>query len=551
MEIVTTSPIPGQKTGTSGLRKKTSLVESTPNFIENWVQSVVNAIGSLAQKSFAIGGDGRYLNPQAIQSIIGILAANGAEGVVVARDGLMSTPAVSCLIRKRKLSGGFILTASHNPAGKTGDWGIKFNAEAGEPAPESFTDRIFMETMNIHEIKRMQLSADLSNLGITRHGNFSIEVIDPVSDYLDLLKNIFDFEMLRNFCARPEFSLLFDGMNAVTGVYAKKIFCEALGLPEKSIRQCTPLPDFGGGHPDPNLTYAADLLRCMQKNAHVVFGAASDGDGDRNMILGRNGFFVSPSDSVAIIANYAEQAIPYFARHKILGVARSMPTSRALDIVAAAKKFPCFQTPTGWKYFGNLMDAGLANLCGEESFGTGGDHIREKDGLWAVMCWLSILAFEATQKGRLVEVEEICKQHWDVYGRHFYRRCDYEECESSAAEKMFEHLREQVKKHVNGSVVSEGWIIQSAEEYTYVDPVDKSVASKQGIIFCFANGGRVIFRLSGTGSSGATIRLYMELYTKEWRSAVEELETTEIMDVALLLSNLQSFTGRSKPTVVT
>ena len=493
MEIVTTSPIPGQKTGTSGLRKKTALVEATPNFVENWVQSVVNAIGSLAQKSFAIGGDGRYLNPEAIQSIINILAANGAEGVVVARDGLMSTPAVSGLIRQRKLAGGFILTASHNPAGKSGDWGIKFNASAGEPAPESFTDLILKETLNIHEIRRMHFSVDLSKVGLIRHGNFLIEVVDPVTDYFNLLKEIFNFDNLQEFCARPDFGFVFDGMNAVTGVYAKSIFCGFLGLAEQSLRHCTPLPDFGGGHPDPNLTYAADLIACMQENAHFVLGAASDGDGDRNMILGRRGFFVSPSDSVAIIANYAERAIPYFARHKIRGVARSMPTSRALDVVASEKKFPCFQTPTGWKYFGNLMDAGLVNLCGEESFGTGSDHIREKDGLWAVMCWLSILAYETRENGRLVEVEEICEKHWDTFGRHFYRRCDYEECDSSAAERMFDHLRGEVQSHASGSSVKQGWVVKSAEEYNYVDPVDKSVANKQGIIFCFENGSRIIY----------------------------------------------------------
>ena len=350
---------------------------------------------------------------------------------------------------------------------------------------------------------------------------------------------------------RPDFGLIFDGMNAVTGVYAESIFCETLGLPESSLRQCTPLADFGGSHPDPNLTYAADLLAAMRAAPSAVFGAASDGDGDRNMILGRNGFFVSPSDSVAIIADHAEAAIPYFARHKIHGVARSMPTSRALDVVAAEKKFPCYQTPTGWKYFGNLMDAGRANLCGEESFGTGGDHIREKDGLWAVMCWLSILAHAADSEGRLVEVEEICERHWNKYGRHFYRRCDYEECEAVAAERMFDHLRGQIERVKASPVVRDGWTVSSAEEYTYVDPVDKTVASKQGIIFSFENGSRIVYRISGTGSAGATIRLYMELYAKQWKGVSEHLERDEIMDIAQSLSNLTAITGRTTPTVVT
>ena len=337
-------------------------------------------------------------------------------------------------------------------------------------------------------------------------------------------------------------------MHAVTGIYAKAIFCDELNLPYSCLRSCIPSPDFNQGHPDPNLTYAKELYDLMVPNGPDL-GAASDGDGDRNMILGKNHTFVSPSDSLAIIAHYADLAIPYFRKHKITGVARSMPTSRAVDRVAEKRGLPCYQTPTGWKYFGNLMDAGKVNLCGEESFGTGSNHIREKDGIWAVLCWLSILAY--VNRNAVASVKDILEQHWNTYGRHFYRRCDYEECDSIAANAMFEHLRHFVKSGHGGLELQPGWKVSSAEEYRYVDPVDGSVAENQGIIICFDNGSRIVYRLSGTGSAGATIRVYMEYFALDWTNINENLEDGPLMQIALEISNLSQFTGRHNPNVIT
>jgi phosphoglucomutase len=564
MEVkrIATKPIAGKKTGTSGLRKKTTVVETTEHFVENWVQSLATAIGEKFKHGiFAVGGDGRYLNKEAIQHVVEIFAGNGASGVVIGQGGLMSTPAVSALIRERKLTGGVILTASHNPAGPKGDWGIKYNADNGEPAPEKITDKIYAETQRIVEIRKVEVFSggeiDLKQLGkvdmeIQDEGNkrkFTIEIVDPVTHYTALLKEIFDFPSIRNFVAGNH--VLFDGMHAVTGVYARRIFCEELGLPvQTTLKDCVPSEDFNGGHPDPNQTYAADLIRLMTATDAPCVGFASDGDGDRNMVVGRGGVVVSPSDSVAVIAHYAERAIPYFARHKLKGVARSMPTSRAIDGVAEKLNIRCFQTPTGWKYFGNLMDAGLANLCGEESFGTGSDHIREKDGIWATLAWLSILTFEKTKS-----VKDILSDFWDIYGRYFYRRCDYEDVDSSAAERVFDKLRASVLDSSRlsniPSVFGAEWTISKAEEYAYTDPVDGSKTSKQGIIFSFANNSRLIFRLSGTGTVGATIRVYMEFFTRDWNSTDDHLERGPLMDIALLLSGIPGLTARTAPSVVT
>ena len=551
---IPTSPIEGQKTGTSGLRKKVALVEATPNYIENWVQSLMTALaGSQKGSTFVLGGDGRYLNDKAMLASVGILAANGVSHIIIGQHGLMSTPAVSNLIRKRKAFGGIIMTASHNPAGPHGDWGIKFNCSNGEPAPERITDSIYTETQRISEIKYVDLSLTNSSLATvgssTVHG-VTIEVVDPVSDYVELLKSIFDFPKIRQFLSmNPD--IVFDGMHAITGIYAKRVFVDEFKLPASVLINSTPSPDFNGGHPDPNLAYATDLVARMMKDNGPMFGAASDGDGDRNMIMGRN-WFVTPSDSLAVIADYAVDAIPYFARNGLKGVARSMPTSRAVDAVAAAKGFSCFQTPTGWKYFGNLMDAGMASLCGEESFGTGADHVREKDGLWAVLAWLSVLEYvNRDNKGPISGVQEINERHWDKYGRHVYCRCDYEEVSADGAKAMISHIRRQLDELAH-SELQPGWIVQTAEEYAYTDPVDGSVATNQGIIVSFTNGSRVVYRLSGTGSAGATVRVYKEQFVKEWRSSTDDsLDKGPLMKIHLELSNIQEFTGRTEPTVIT
>ena len=552
-----TTPIAGQKTGTSGLRRKSTLVLETPHFVDNWVQSLVNALGTdtVKNSTFILGGDGRFFNDVAARIIIKILAGNGAAKVIVGQHGLMSTPAVSNFIRrmnggdKREVLGGLILTASHNPAGPSGDWGIKFNAGNGEPALESLTNLIYEESQRISELHQIEFPdgfLDFSNVGVREDAGFILEVVDSCTAYIDMLKSIFDFPDLSRFCA--DHRVLFDGMHAVTGAYAHAIFCKELGLDESCLFNCTPKPDFGGGHPDPNLIYAAGLVESMRNSPDFALGAASDGDGDRNMIVGGGGFFVSPSDSLAIIASFATRAIHYFKVHGLKGVARSMPTSQAVDLVASSENVKCYQTPTGWKFFGNLMDAGRANLCGEESFGTGADHIREKDGIWAVLCWLSILAYVNRDKASFVSVKDICEQHWDKFGRHFYRRCDYEECELVHAEHVFEELRRNV---AHWPETESGWELSKAEEYTYTDPVDGSVARKQGIVFSFENGSRVIFRLSGTGSAGATIRVYLERYCREWRTESEELEKGKLMEFALKWSKLEQITARKAPNVVT
>jgi phosphoglucomutase len=559
ISTIPTKPIEGQKTGTSGLRKKVAFIESTPNYIENWIQSLLNALnGAQVGSSFVIGGDGRYLNDKAIVSAIEILAANKVKRVYIGQNGLLSTPAVSNIIRRRKLFGGIILTASHNPAGPHGDWGIKFNASNGEPAPEKLTDKIYSETLTISEIHRASISVDLSRIGETRISDiddFVVEVIDPVDEYIELMREIFNFEKISKFLESKR--IIFDGMHAVTGIYGKRIFIKELGLKENesiSLSNCDPSPDFNGGHPDPNLVYAHDLVsKMMAPNCPFVLGAASDGDGDRNMIMGAN-WFVTPSDSLAIIADFAaKKAIPYFEKNGLKGVARSMPTSRAIDAVCGARNIPCFQTPTGWKYFGNLMDAGLVNLCGEESFGTGSDHIREKDGVWAVMSWLSILEFVNRGSTELIGVREINERHWDEYGRHMYCRCDYEEVDANGAQDMMNHVRSQLGVIV-GTQIYSGWTVVSAEEYNYTDPVDKSEAKNQGFIVCFENGSRIVFRLSGTGSAGATIRVYMEYYVKEWRKpefADMVIAKSPLMDIAIKLSEIERFSGRKTPSVIT
>lgn len=555
IKSVPTKPFEGQKTGTSGLRKKVK-VFMQENYLANWIQALFNSLPPEDYKNgmLVLGGDGRYFNKEAAQIIIKIAAGNGVGKVLVGQDGILSTPAVSAVIRKRKANGGFIMSASHNPGGPEYDWGIKFNYSSGQPAPETITDKIFGNTLSISEVMVAEIpDIDLSQVGVTKYGNFTVDVIDPISDYLELMENVFDFDLIRGLLSRPDFGFMFDAMHAVTGAYAKPIFVDKLGAKADSISNGVPLEDFGHGHPDPNLTYAKDLVGIMYRDDGPDFGAASDGDGDRNMILGKK-FFVTPSDSVAIIAANAEEAIPYF-RAGPKGLARSMPTSGALDRVADKLKLPFFEVPTGWKFFGNLMDAGKLSICGEESFGTGSDHIREKDGIWAVLAWLSIIAHQNKDKKpgeKLVSVSDVVKAHWATYGRNFFSRYDYEECESEGATKMIEYLRDLVSKSKPGEKYG-NYVLQFADDFSYTDPVDGSVASKQGVRFVFSDGSRIIFRLSGTGSAGATVRVYIEQFEPDVSKHDIDAQTAlkPLIGLALSVSKLKDFTGREKPTVIT
>ncbi|KAK9840335.1 hypothetical protein WJX74_007855 [Apatococcus lobatus] len=546
-----TKPIEGQKTGTSGLRKKTNVFMGD-NYLANWIQSLFLSLGDEVKgKTIGLGGDGRYFNKQAAQIIIKLAAANGIGKVVVGQNAIMATPAMSALIRRRSLYGGLIMSASHNPGGPKEDWGIKFNYSSGEPAPERITDAIFGYTQKITELKMAELpDIDLSDIGSKSFGGFEVEVVDPVADYLATLKEVYDFGLLKQFIARKDFNFLFDAMNAVTGAYAKPIFVDELGAKPDSILNGVPKEDFGGGHPDPNLTYAKELVDICFKEGGPDFGAASDGDGDRNMILG-NQFFITPSDSVAIIAANAQAAIPYF-KSGLKGVARSMPTGAALDRVAEKQGLQFFEVPTGWKFFGNLMDAGKCSVCGEESFGTGSDHVREKDGLWAVLAWLSILATKNQGKDKLVTIKDVAFEHWATYGRNFFSRYDYEGVDSAAANKLMEHVEGIANSSSKGTKFGD-YELASADNFEYKDPIDGSVASKQGLRFVFSDGSRIIFRLSGTGSAGATIRMYIEQYSadtsKHGLDAQEAL--APIIKIALDLSKLKEFTGREKPTVIT
>jgi phosphoglucomutase len=488
----------------------------------------------------------------------------------------MSTPAVSCVIRDRvgadgsKATGAFILTASHNPGGPTEDFGIKYNMENGGPAPESVTDKIFSNTTTINEylIAEDLPDVDISVVGVTSfsgpEGPFDVDVFDSSVDYIKLMKSIFDFEAIKKLLTSPKFTFCYDALHGVAGAYAKHIFVEELGADENSLLNCVPKEDFGGGHPDPNLTYAKELVERMGlgKTSNVEppeFGAAADGDADRNMILGKR-FFVTPSDSVAIIAANAVQSIPYFSSG-LKGVARSMPTSAALDVVAKNLNLKFFEVPTGWKFFGNLMDAGMCSICGEESFGTGSDHIREKDGIWAVLAWLSILAFKNKDNlggDKLVSVEDIVRQHWATYGRHYYTRYDYENVDAGAAKELMAHLvsmqssLSDVNKLIK-EIRSDVSDVVAADEFEYKDPVDGSVSKHQGIRYLFGDGSRLVFRLSGTGSVGATIRVYIEQYEKDSSKIGRESQDAlaPLVDVALKLSKMQEYTGRSAPTVIT
>lgn len=573
-----TSPYDGQKPGTSGLRKKVTVFKQ-PNYVQNFVQATFNALPAEKVKgsTIVVSGDGRYFSKDAIQIIIKVAAANGVSQVWVGQNGLLSTPAVSAVIRNRagphgeKAYGAFILTASHNPGGPHEDFGIKYNTENGGPALEALTDNIYAITKTIKEyyVADGIPDVDIAKCGTCTfsgpNGPFGVVVFDATEDYVKLMKTIFDFEAVKKLLSRSDFSFCYDALHGVAGIYAQKIFVQELSAKPNFLINCTPKEDFGGGHPDPNLTYAKELVQRMglgkaaPADEPPVFGAAADGDADRNMILGRR-FFVTPSDSVAIIAANAVDAIPYF-KAGLKGVARSMPTSAALDVVAKALKLKFFEVPTGWKFFGNLMDAGMCSVCGEESFGTGSDHIREKDGVWAVLAWLSILAHknkDVPADGKLVTVEDIVRQHWATYGRHFYTRYDYENVDASAAKDLMAHLVglqssipdvNRIIKETNADVAN----IAKADEFEYKDPVDGSVSKHQGIRFLFEDGSRLIFRLSGTGSEGATIRLYIEQYQSDpSKTGIEsQVALAPLVKIALKLSKMEAFTGRSTPTVIT
>ncbi|KAK9900811.1 putative phosphoglucomutase [Cystobasidium minutum MCA 4210] len=553
---VPTKVYQGQKPGTSGLRARVKVFQQE-HYTENFCQAIFSAIpGGTEGITLVVGGDGRYYSPEVVQIIIKMAAANGVKHLIIGENAIMSTPAASHIIRSRKAKGGILLTASHNPGGPNADFGIKYNMENGGPAPESVTNKIYEITKTISSYKLMNLpDVDLSKLGKQEVGPITVEIIDSVVDYVALLKEIFDFDAIKKYLqSHKDVKVLFDGLSGVTGPYGKAIFVKELGLGENSVQGCTPSPDFAGGHPDPNLTYAHDLVERVEKEK-IAFGAASDGDGDRNMIYGA-GAFVTPSDSVAIIADWAE-VIPYFQKTGVKGLARSMPTSGAIDLVAKAKGYEVYEVPTGWKFFGNLMDAGKLSICGEESFGTGSDHIREKDGLWAVVAWLNIIA-AAGEKG-IVGIRGILDDHYKKYGRTFFSRYDYEEVESEPANKMMKQLEELFSS--DGFVGSElkatssdtTFKVKEAANFSYTDPIDGSVSKNQGLYIVFTDGSRLVFRLSGTGSSGATIRLYIEKYSKNPEEYGEDTQKglKPLIEVALSVSKLVDLTGREKPTVIT
>lgn len=541
IETIATTPIEGQMPGTSGLRKKTR-VFMEPHYLENFVQATFDAIGGGVGKTFVVGGDGRYFNKAAIQTILRMAAGNGAAEVIVGQDGILSTPAASHLIRLNKTDGGFILSASHNPGGIDEDFGVKFNAANGGPAPEGLTAQMFEATKTIEHFQTVDTAdVDLSIIGDVHIGDMRIRVIDPVESYQALMETLFDFDAIRALFAGG-FTMRFDAMHAVTGPYAKAILEGSLGAPVGTVENGIPLEDFGKGHPDPNPIWAKPLMDLMMSDAAPDLGAASDGDGDRNMIVGR-GAYVTPSDSLAILAANAHLAPAY--RDGLAGIARSMPTSAASDRVAAKLGIGSFETPTGWKFFGNLLDAGKVTICGEESAGTGSDHVREKDGLWAVLLWLNILAV------RKQSVSDIVSAHWQSFGRDYYSRYDYEAVATDQANQLMGDLRAKLDSLAGQEHV--GLKVTVADEFSYLDPVDGSVSKNQGVRISFEGGGRAVFRLSGTGTQGATLRLYLEQY-----SGVDgrlDLDTQaalgNVRAAAQDICNMATLIGRTEPDVIT
>ena len=551
LQVRETKPYDGQKMGTSGLRKSVSTFKQ-PNYTENFVQAILDSIPS--KDTLVLGGDGRYYSHEAVQIILSMLAANGVKKVFVGVNGILSTPAVSALIRKLKTDGAFILTASHNPGGPDGDFGIKYNVSNGGPAPESVTDLIYPKTQTIKQYNILDsFHVDVSKVGTKVFtidlndtlNEFIVQVIDSVDEYLALMKEIFNFEAIKKYT--DSHKILVNCLNGVMGPYAKRIFVDELACPVDTVVGGVPLPDFGGKHPDPNLTYAKDLVDEMAKGVHDI-GVAFDGDGDRNMILGKNGFFVCPSDSLAVLAAHLE-VIPYFAKTGIKGLARSMPTAGAVDRVAKQLGKECHETPTGWKFFGNLMDAGRLSLCGEESFGLGSDHIREKDGLWAMLAWLSVLAETNST------VEQLVIDHWNKYGRNFFTRYDYENCDTAPCQEMMKQLESKLPSLKGTKYTQDGknYEIAHADNFQYIDPVDGSISKNQGLRIIFTDSSRIVMRLSGTGSTGATVRLYLDSYESD--ASVLKKDASEVLkpliQVALEISQLPKFTGRDAPTVIT
>jgi len=540
-QTVNTTPFQDQKPGTSGLRKRVPVFMQA-NYVENFVQSVIDSLEGFQGKTLVIGGDGRYHNDVAIQTIIRMAAANGFGKVMVGQGGILSTPATSHIIRHYKTFGGFILSASHNPGGPDGDFGIKYNIGNGGPAPEKITDAVFARSKVIDRYLITDAPAiDLGTIGTQKSGDMVVEVIDPVTDYANLMQTLFDFPSIQAMIASG-FSMRFDALHAVTGPYAHRIFEDILGAPKGTVVNGTPLPDFGGGHPDPNLVYCKDMYDLLMTDAGPDFGAASDGDGDRNLIIGKKRY-VTPSDSLALLAANAPLAPGY--ANGIAGIARSMPTSAAADRVAEKLGIEMHETPTGWKFFGNLLDAGRVTICGEESSGTGSNHVREKDGIWAVLLWLNILA--ARKQG----VDEIVRDHWAIYGRNYYTRHDYEEVDSAIANKLMDDLRMQLPQIANATF--DGLKVSYADDFTYRDPVDGSVSANQGIRIGFADGSRIVLRLSGTGTVGATLRLYLERY--EPAHGQHDLDTQAALSFLISLSDriagIRERTGRSSPSVIT
>lgn len=536
---VNTQPIDGQKPGTSGLRKKTR-VFMQPGYLENFVQSIWDGIGGIQGQTLVVGGDGRYFNDSAIQTILRMAAASGAARVIVGQGGILSTPAASNLIRQRKADGGVILSASHNPGGPDEDFGIKYNMANGGPATETITSAIHAATEKLTRYLTLDTAdCDLSRLGEQTLGTMVVDIVDPVTDYAALMEKLFDFTAIKDLF-KTGYQMRFDAMHAVTGPYASEILERRLGAAPGTVVNGTPLPDFGGGHPDPNPVWAKDLMDTMFGAGAPDFGAASDGDGDRNLIVGR-GIYVTPSDSLAVLAANAHLAPGYAAGLK--GVARSLPTSAAVDRVAQARGWPCFATPTGWKFFGNLLDAGMATLCGEESAGTGSDHVREKDGLWAVLLWLNILAVKRQS------VQQIMADHWAEFGRTYYMRHDYEALDKTMAEALIDDLRAALPG-LPGQTAA-GLTVTSAEDFTYTDPVDGSVAARQAIVLQFKGGGRVVMRLSGTGTEGATLRVYLEMFDAADAGQDPAHVLQGVIDATDQIAQIRARTGRSGPDITT
>ena len=541
IKTVSSNPFQDQRPGTSGLRKRVKVFQEK-NYLENYIQAIFDSLSGVTGKTLVLGGDGRYFNEIAIQKIIKMALANGFGRIMVAKEGILSTPAASCVIRKYKAFGGIILSASHNPGGEEGDFGIKYNISNGGPAPESLTEAIYLRSKTISSYKIADISdIDLSVLGELRFGDLVVEVFDGINDYVDLMKTLFNFSDLRKLFA-SNFKMRYDAMNAVTGPYAHRIFEEELEAKEGTVINWKPLPDFGGKHPDPNLTYAKDLVDYMFSEGAADFGAASDGDGDRNMILG-NHFYVNPSDSLAVIcANY--KAVKGYSSG-ILGIARSMPTSQAANKVADFLGIDCYETPTGWKFFGNLMDGNKVTICGEESFGTGSNHVREKDGLWAILFWLNIIA------NAKKSVSEIVKDHWSKFGRNYYSRHDYENIDTDVANALMDHIREQFSS-LGGKEFGE-YIVSTADDFNYIDSIDGSETSKQGIRIIFTNGSRIIYRLSGTGTKGSTLRIYIEKYESEISKQSQDTQValSALIKIADDIGEIIKRTGMEQPTVIT